>query len=73
MLEGGDEGVVGELQHVYVKQDLDQSPKGPKANLSSEGKTRIISPSFFKNTAITVAMIVHLCFKSSIETLYSRP
>jgi hypothetical protein len=48
MLEGGEEGVVGELQHVYVKQDLDQSPEGPKANLASEGKTRIISPSFLK-------------------------
>jgi hypothetical protein len=43
MPEGGDEGAVGELQHVYVAQDLDQSPEGPKANLSSEGKPRIIN------------------------------
>jgi hypothetical protein len=44
--EGGDEGAVGELQHVYVAQDLDQSPEGPKANLASGGKPRIINPSF---------------------------
>jgi hypothetical protein len=44
--EGGDEGAVGELQHVYVAQDLDQSPEGPKANLVSEGKPRIINPVF---------------------------
>jgi hypothetical protein len=44
----GDEGADHELQHVDVAQDLDQSPKGPKANLSSEGKPRIINPSFKK-------------------------
>jgi hypothetical protein len=44
--EGGDEGVVGELQYADVAQDLDQSPEGPKANLASEGKPRIITPSF---------------------------
>jgi hypothetical protein len=44
--EGGDEGVDEELQYVDVAQDLDQSPKGPKANLASEGKPRIINPVF---------------------------
>jgi hypothetical protein len=44
--EGGDEGAVGELQHVYVDQDLDQSLEGPKANLASEGKPQIINPVF---------------------------
>ena len=44
--EGGDEGAVGELPYVDVAQDLDQSPEGPKANLASEGKPRIINPSF---------------------------
>jgi hypothetical protein len=44
--EGGDEGAVGELQHVYAAQDLDQRPEGPKANLASEGKPRIINPLF---------------------------
>jgi hypothetical protein len=44
--EGGDEGADEELQHVFVAQDLDQGPKGPKANLSSEGKPRIINPVF---------------------------
>jgi hypothetical protein len=44
--EGGDEGVDEELQHVFVAQDLDQSPEGPKANLASEGKPRIINPVF---------------------------
>jgi hypothetical protein len=44
--EGGDEGADEELQHGFVAQDLDQSPKGPKANLASEGKPRIINPVF---------------------------
>jgi hypothetical protein len=42
--EGGDEGADEELQHVYVTQDLNQSPEGPKANLASEGNPRIINP-----------------------------
>jgi hypothetical protein len=46
--EGGDEGADGELQYVDVDQDQDQSPEGPKANLASEGKPRIINP-FFLN------------------------
>jgi hypothetical protein len=44
--KGGDEGAGEELQHVFVAQDLDQSPEGPKANLSSEGKPQIINPVF---------------------------
>jgi hypothetical protein len=46
--QGGDEGVVGELQYVNIAQDLDQSPEAPKANLDSEGKPQIINPSFLK-------------------------
>jgi hypothetical protein len=46
VLEGGDEGADEELQYVDVAQDLDPSPEGPKANLASEGKPRIINPSF---------------------------
>jgi hypothetical protein len=42
----GDEGADKELQNVDVAQDLDPSPEGPKANLSSEGKPRIINPVF---------------------------
>jgi hypothetical protein len=42
----GDEGADEELQNVDVAQDLDQSPEGPKANLASEGKPRIINPIF---------------------------
>jgi hypothetical protein len=42
--EGGDEGADEELQYVFVAQGLDQSPEGPKANLVSEGKPRIINP-----------------------------
>jgi hypothetical protein len=38
VLEGGNEGAGKELQHVFVAQDLDQSPEGPKSNLASEGK-----------------------------------
>jgi hypothetical protein len=44
--EGGNEGAEEELQYVDVAQDLDPSPEGPKANLASEGKPRIISPVF---------------------------
>jgi hypothetical protein len=43
--EGGDEGADEELQYVDVAQDLDPSPEGPKANLASEGKPRIINTS----------------------------
>jgi hypothetical protein len=42
--EGGDEGADEELQCVDIAQDLDPSPEGPKANLASEGKPRIINP-----------------------------
>jgi hypothetical protein len=42
----GDEGADEELHYVDVAQDLDQSPEGPKANLASEGKPRIINPAF---------------------------
>jgi hypothetical protein len=46
--EGGDEGVDRDMHDVTVEQDLDQSPEGPKANLASEGKPRIINPVFLK-------------------------
>jgi hypothetical protein len=42
--EGGNEGADEALQYVNVAQDLDPSPEGPKANLASEGKPRIINP-----------------------------
>jgi hypothetical protein len=44
--EVGDEGADEELQHVFVAQDLDPSPEGPKANLANEGKPWIINPVF---------------------------
>jgi hypothetical protein len=41
------EGEVDEdLHYAAIEQDLDQSPEGPKANLASEGKPRIINLSF---------------------------
>jgi hypothetical protein len=46
MPEGGVGGADEELQHVFVALGLDQSPKGPKANLGSKGKHRIINPVF---------------------------
>jgi hypothetical protein len=61
--EGGDEGADEELQHVFVAQDLDQSPEGPKANLASEGKPRIINLSF-KIMQLYFAMFVHLRFRN---------
>jgi hypothetical protein len=42
--EGGDEGANKELPNMNVAQDPDPSPEGPKANLASEGKPRIINP-----------------------------
>jgi hypothetical protein len=44
--EGGNEGADEELQYEDVAQDLDPSPEGPKDNLASEGKPRIINPVF---------------------------
>jgi hypothetical protein len=44
--EEGDEGADNELPCGDIDQDLDPSPKVPKANLASEGKPRIINPSF---------------------------
>jgi hypothetical protein len=44
--EEGDEGANKELPNGNVAQDLDPSPEGPKANLASEGKPRIINPVF---------------------------
>jgi hypothetical protein len=61
--EGGDRGADGDVHHVAVEQDLDQSLEGPKANLASEGKPQIIDP-ISKIYAIIVAMIVHLRFRS---------
>jgi hypothetical protein len=61
--KGGDEGADEELQYVDVAQGVDQSPEGPKANLASEGKPRIINPSF-KTMQWFCAMIVHLRFRS---------
>jgi hypothetical protein len=61
--EGGAGGADGDVYHVVVEQDLDQSPEGPKTNLAIEGKPRIINP-VSKIYAIIVAMIVHLRFSS---------
>jgi hypothetical protein len=61
--EGGDEGAAEGLQHVFVAQDLDQSPEGPNANLASEGKPWIINPSF-KIMQLCFAMFVHLRFRN---------
>jgi hypothetical protein len=41
--ERGDGGADGDVHHVVVEQDLDQSPEGPKAILASEGKPQIIN------------------------------
>jgi hypothetical protein len=41
--EGGDKGADGDVHHAVIEQDLNQSPEGPKANLASKGKPRIIN------------------------------
>jgi hypothetical protein len=61
--EGGYEDADEELQYVDVAEELDQSLEGPKDNLASKGKPRIINP-VFQKFAITFAMFVHLPFRS---------
>jgi hypothetical protein len=61
--DGGNGGADGDVHHVVVEQDLDQSLEGPKANLAIEGKPRIINP-VFEIYVIIVAMIMHLRFRS---------
>jgi hypothetical protein len=46
MPEGGDEGVVGELQHVYIAQDLDQFQKGPRPTLPAKASPGSLTLSF---------------------------
>ena len=43
MPEGGEEGADGEVNHVAVNQDLDQSPEEPQASFAEEGKHRSIT------------------------------
>ena len=38
--ESGEEEAEGQLNHVCVQQDLDQSPEEPKAVFEQEGKPR---------------------------------
>jgi hypothetical protein len=61
--EGGDEGADEELHYVDVAQDLEQRPDGPKTNLASEGKPRIINSSS-KIMPLCFAMIAHLRFRN---------
>jgi hypothetical protein len=61
--EGGGDGADQELQHVFIAQDLDQNPEGPKPALPLKASPGSLTPSF-KNYAITFSMIVHLRFKS---------
>jgi hypothetical protein len=63
VLEGGEGGAVSELHYVDVAQDLDQGPEGPKANLASEGKPRIINLSFKTMQLYIFAMTVHFMFQ----------
>jgi hypothetical protein len=60
--EGRDDGADGELQHVFIAQDLDQSLEWPKANLASEGKPQIINPSF-KTMPLCFALIGTFTFQ----------
>jgi hypothetical protein len=55
--ESGDGGADGDVHHVIVEQDLDQSPEGPKANLASEGKPQIINPIFLKKEIMQLSLL----------------
>jgi hypothetical protein len=67
--EGGDEGADKELQSVDVAQDLDPSPEeGPRPTLPAKASPGSLTPSF-KIMQLCFAMIVHLRFRSWIETL----
>jgi hypothetical protein len=59
VLEGGDKEIGRDMRDIAVEQDLDQSPEGPKASLTNEGKPRIINSVFLKNMQSLFAMIVH--------------
>jgi hypothetical protein len=62
--ERGDEGANEELQCMDVAQGLDPSPEGIKANLASEGKPRMINPSF----KIMQICLLRLCiYVSGVE------
>ena len=41
--EVGEEGADGDVHHVEVNQDLDQSSEEPKASFADEGKHQIIT------------------------------
>jgi hypothetical protein len=66
--EGEDGGAGGDMHHVAVEQDLDQSLEGPKANLASEGKPRIINL-VFKIYAIYRCYDCAFTFQELNETL----
>jgi hypothetical protein len=59
--EGGDGGPVGDVHYVVVEQDLDQSIEGPKANLASEGKPRIINPVFKIMQLSLLCLCIYVC------------
>jgi hypothetical protein len=59
--EGGDEGADKELPYMDVAQDLDPSPEGPKANLASKGKPRIINP------ATDDRVILYYCLTTKVD------
>jgi hypothetical protein len=65
--EGGDEGAVVELQYMDVAQDVDQSPEGPKTNLASEGKPRII------NLSIKIMQLSLLCLCIYVAGIELKP
>jgi hypothetical protein len=54
--EGGDEGADGDVHYVVVEQDLDQSPRGPKANLANEGK-----PGSSLTHIVSLNICIYLC------------
>jgi hypothetical protein len=58
--DGGDRGDDGDVHHVVVEQDLNQSPEGPKANLAIEGKPRIINPAFEIYVIIVAMFLIRL-------------
>jgi hypothetical protein len=63
--EGEDDGADDKLQYVDVAQDLDQSPEGPKANLTDEGKPPGSLTLLFK---IMQLPLIYLCiYISGVE------
>jgi hypothetical protein len=67
MPDGGDEGANGDVHYVVVEQDLDQSPEGPKANLTNEGKPRFIINPYCLFKYLQLSLFMNVLLRSGVD------